>query len=447
MSEDISRNIKRYNKDLSIIFNAIGHEKRLLALGSLIDGEKSLQFLMRVTKMSKNGLVNHLNVLMEAGLVKRVSRGKYSLTLDGEHYLTDAVDQYMVSEKYVKQKRQIESEMYRLMEIKVKEKKVDNQAEYQACWFSYPGAVTGVLKSLGKKVDLVDIYGVSGYGWVTNAMKRNLCPSAPSAFHREVWNEIYNATEDLGYKVDIYSNSQGFSLDENQKPTAESIVNARTMFNQVKVEIDRNRPVVLWGIVIPEYGIVNGYRDEYYIVSTFRRSIGQPDDPVHYTGLVPPGGLVAIMFKDENQIDPKEVAIKSLKRGLKLASGKVPNIQDYVIGIQAYDVLVKNLMEEPHDENSYHGFSYTIACLQESKWGISEYLKRLENTLEVDLRPVIEPYERVFDLIKECQKLSPFAMKGKLDPEVCQNSTNLLKSGKEYEAQALKSLSSIVTKL
>jgi len=447
MSEDVSREIKRYARDLSHIFSAFGHEKRLLALSCLFDSEKDLQYLMGVTEMSKNGLVNHLNVLLDAGLVVRVARGKYGLTEDGRAYLTDTVDQYLISEKYLNQKHKIESKMYHMREIKVKAKIVDSPAKYERCWFSYPGAVTGVLRALGKAIDLVDVYSVSGYGWITNAMKKQLCPSTPSAFHNDVWNEIYNATEDLGFSIELFNINDGFSLDQNQKPTPESIINAGKLFDAIKKEIDQNRPVILWGILIPEYGIVNGYRDEYYIVSTFRSLIGQPDDPVHYTGLMPPGGLLAIMFREEREIDPIDVAIKSLKRGFRLASGKVSKIQEYVIGLEAYDILATNLVDEPHNENSYHGYSYTIACLQESKWAVSEYLKRLDGVLEIDLKPVINGYVRTYELVKECLKITPFAMRGKLNPEICQKSSKLLINSKEYETEALNSLASVLTNL
>ena len=53
-------------------------------------------------------------------------------------------------------------------------KVVSNPAEYKPCWFSYQGSVQGVLNSLGVDFSLSDVIAVSGYWWLTNAMKKNL---------------------------------------------------------------------------------------------------------------------------------------------------------------------------------------------------------------------------------------------------------------------------------
>jgi hypothetical protein len=77
-------------------------------------------------------------------------------------------------------------------------KVVSNPAEYKPCWFSYQGAVQGVMNSLGVDVSLSDVIAVSGYGWLINAMKKNLCPSAPSAHHSEIWRSNFKAIQNLG---------------------------------------------------------------------------------------------------------------------------------------------------------------------------------------------------------------------------------------------------------
>jgi hypothetical protein len=54
------------------------------------------------------------------------------------------------------------------------------------------------MNSLGVDVSLSDVIAVSGYGWLTNAMKKNLCPSAPSAHHSEIWRSNFKAIQNLG---------------------------------------------------------------------------------------------------------------------------------------------------------------------------------------------------------------------------------------------------------
>ena len=438
MDEEYSSTLKGNSLELSEIFKALGHEGRIKIVSHMVDGECDLKTIIKSTGMSKNGIVNHLSNLIEAGIVERASRGKYKLTKDGSGYIRDAVDQYLVSDRYRSKQRTIDTSMYRWRVPEVEKRIVSTPAEYKPCWFSYQGAVQGVLNSHGVDVGLAEVIAVSGYGWITNAMKKNMCPSAPSAFHGDTWLGIYNATERLGYKVDLVFSGL-FEWDENQQPTAEAVVNAKRQYEAIKEEIQADRVVVLWGIPIPEYGIVNGFRGEDYLVSTFRSLIGQPDDPVHYTKLMAPGGLAVIKFVEPVELDNKDVVIETMKWGYKLGIGDVPSLPDYVKGTDAYDVFIKNLTDEEFDGGSYHGTAYTLACLMEAKWGISEYLKMKDPLVEPDLLPISEKYSELHTVLKKCTEEFPFGQ-GEMAPEKCDKVSGLLKEAQKIETEALEGL-------
>jgi len=322
------------------------------------------------------------------------------------------------------------------------ERIVSNPAEYKPCWFSYQGAVQGVLNSLGVDVGLAEVIAVSGYGWITNAMRKNMCPSAPSAYHSDIWMGNYRATENLGYKVDIVT-SGNFEWDSERKPTPESVVNAGKQFEAVKNEIDADRPVVMWGIPIPEYGVVNGYRGEEYIVKTFRSLIGQPDSPVHYTGLMAPSGLMTMRFVERLEIDQKKAVVETLKRGYQLGTGDVPKLPDYASGPEAYDVFVKNLTEESFDDESYHGTAYTMACLMEAKWAVAEYLRKVDIIIEPSLIDVADKYDALHKILQRCHEEFPMGS-GEMLEEKCVKVAGLLKDAKRLEVEALEGVKKVL---
>ena len=322
------------------------------------------------------------------------------------------------------------------------EKIVSKPAEYKPSWFSYQGAVQGVLNSLGVDVGLADVIAVSGYGWITNAMKKNMCPSAPSAFHGDIWMGNYKATENLGYRIDVVG-SGGFDWDDKQNPTPESVVNAKKQFEAVKKEIGSDRPVVMWGVPIPEYGIVNGYRGENYIVSTFRSLLGQSDDPIHYSGLMAPGGLVFLRFAEPKELDPRKAVEDTLRRGYRLGVGYVPQLPEYVMGPGAYDVFAKNLTEEPFDDASYHGTAYTMACLMEAKGAIAEYLRKVDPLLEGDLITVSEKFGELHQVLNKCHETFPMGP-GEMLEEKCVKVAGLLDDAKNLEIGALELLGKII---
>lgn len=445
MDEEYSSTLNDNSEDLSEVFKALGHEGRIRIISLLVNGEHDLKHIINSTKMSKNGIVNHLTNLIDAGLVERASRGKYRLTKDGLGYIRDAVDHYLISDRYKSKQRSIDTSMYRWRIQRVDEKVVKKPAEYKPCWFSYPGAVQGVLNSHGVEVGLAEVIAVSGYGWITNAMKKNLCPSAPSAFHSETWLGIYKATERLGYSVDLVF-SGAFEWDDEQQPTPEAVKNAKKQYEAIKEEIQNDRPVVLWGIPLPEYGIVNGYRGEDYIVKTFRSLTGQRDDPIHYTKIMAPGGLAFLKFIEPVVFNKKEVIIETLRWGYKLGIGDVPGLPEYVKGPDAYDVFIKNLTEEKFDDNSYHGTAYTLACLMESKWAIAEYLKQVDSVVEPDLSKVYSKYNSLYLVLKECSEVFPMGP-GKMGPEKCNKVAELLKDAKKKEVGALEGLKNALNSL
>lgn len=322
------------------------------------------------------------------------------------------------------------------------EKIVSNPAEYKPCWFSYQGAVQGVLNSLGVDVGLNEVIAVSGYGWITNAMRKNMCPSAPSAYHRDVWMGNYRATENLGYGLEAVT-SGSFERDGKQKLTTDSVVNAGKQFEVVKKEVDADRPVVMWGIPIPEYGIVNGYRGEEYIVKTFRSLIGQPDSPIQYTDLMAPGGLMILRFMARIKIDPKKAAVETLRRGYRLGIGDVNKLPEYAIGPEAYDVFFKNLTEESFDGDSYHGTAYSMACLMEAKWAIAGYLRKVDPIVGPNLIDIANKYEALHKIIQQCHEEFPMGPGEMLD-EKCVVVAGLLREAKKVEVEALEDLKKVL---
>jgi hypothetical protein len=207
--------------------------------------------------------------------------------------------------------------------------------------------------------------------------------------------------------------------DEERKPTQESVLNAKKQFDLIKKEVDADNPVVLWGIPVPEYGIVNGYKDEDYIVSTYRPLIGQPESQIHYNALMAPGGLMFKKFREPIAVNKNYAVLETIKRGYELGKGNVPHLGEYVVGPTAYDVLVKNLTEEEMDENSYHGTAYIMACLTEAKSAVLEYLIQNDSNVEPSLADAADLYGELSSVLRKCPMEFPMGT-GEMLTEKCE---------------------------
>ena len=143
------------------------------------------------------------------------------------------------------------------------------KGSYMCCWISFNGAMGGALRAQGVECDLVDVSGRTGYAFLLNVPKGRMCPSAPTALEDSVYREMVKGAGELGAEGKLWTEPGGYM--GNAGPDETERERARRLFEMVKGEIDlTGRPVVLWGLPIPEFGIVNGYEGTRYVASTYR---------------------------------------------------------------------------------------------------------------------------------------------------------------------------------
>lgn len=429
------------------LLKSAAHPIRMRILTLLLSGNHKFSELMRETRLSKTALANHLNHLVKRGLIQRVSRGEYTLTVDGEELLNAAAKVYRDSAQREDERRRRLLRLYTkgvFEEKKMNKKTITKKAEYQPCWLSYTGAVAGCLTALGTKSDVVEVGGQSGYAFLINVARGVTCPSGPTALPGKTWGQIHSGTEDLGWVMESYWKPPSYPAEEDSITSAER-ERAKELFEMVKYEIDKNdRPVILWGLPIPEYGIVNGYEGDVYITSTYRSIVnpGKPEDPVSYDALRAPGGIEAIFFRNKVEVNAKAADRTVLERSIKFAGAAVPIHRRYVGGPAALDEWADVLEHAPEDRQNYHGNSYVGACVWEGREICAEFLKRLaERNAGEQAKYLLEAsrcYERGAALMKEFTKIFPFKLEGEMKLKDREKAAETLRKVKPCEEEAVK---------
>jgi DNA-binding HxlR family transcriptional regulator len=421
------------------------HPARIQIMALLLQGEHEFSGLMRKTRLSKTALANHLNQLVDKELVEKTGRGEYDLTTDGKELLKTAVAMYESSVQRLEARRELLSKRYTegLKEVKPLERKViSKKVEYQPCWISYTGAVAGCLKALGIDCDTVDVGGHSGYTFLINVAKGVTCPSGPTAFPEKTWKQIRDATEELGWTIETLA-YEGSYPEKEGSPTPKEIEKAQKIFDKIKQEIDeRDSPVVLWGLVVPEYGIVKGYEGNSYIVSTFRSLSGQPENPILFYDLKAPGCLDALFFHDRVKRRDETVDKEALRRAINFASAKVPILSNYAAGPAGFDEWANVLETLPEEKQNYHGNSYVGACYCEGRELCAQFLKRLAKKYPGEqskhLLKAADCYEKGWKLMKEFTQLFPFKFQGNMSLEDRKKGAELLRKVKLNEEEAIQ---------
>ena len=424
------------------LLRSAAHPARIHVLALLRQADRGLSDLTKATALSKNALANHLSLLMSMRLVERVSRGKYRLTEDGKTLVDAATAIYADSARREQERREQIRRVYArgIMEgEKMSKKVISNKVEYMPCWLSYTGAVAGSLRAMGIDCDASDVGGRSGYSFIINVAKGVTCESGPTALHNDVWDMIYRGTEGLGVKMEHWYDDNSYPSKAGS-PSPEELEKVRKLFERVKREIDGDRPVVLWGLVVPEYGIVKGYDGDSYVVSTYRSITGMPDTPVRYHELRAPGCLDAYYFGEKTKQSPAADK-QAVERAVKFASGNVPVHQRYMVGPEALEEWAKVLETAPDAEEHYFGNSYIGACYQESRMMSATFLKRLgkkaKGKQSKHLLEAAKCYEKGTELMTQFTKIFPFKMEGKMKPEDRKNGAELLRKVRPLEEEAV----------
>jgi hypothetical protein len=315
---------------------------------------------------------------------------------------------------------------------------LNKPARYRPCWASYNGAMAGLLASQGIDCDVAEVAGRSGYAFVTNVFEGRLCASGPTALGIETWVQMREGTESLGYKLEHWTD---YSAEpRGEAPSVKELEKMKRLFDRVRNEIDQGRPAVLWGIAVPEYGLVNGYEGDSYIVSSFRGAIGMPDGPVKYHELDAPGCYDAYFIKGRNE--RKEVAKEMLSRALRFATGEVRSEKGYVNGPQAFLAWADALEPSAVDERSYMSNAYVGACAQEAKGLASTFLGRLaKSTGYPEMSVASQAYADLSAHLQKFTALFPFEQEGNLTPTDRKTGAALLREAYGLEMNAVSSLS------
>jgi hypothetical protein len=328
---------------------------------------------------------------------------------------------------------------------------VSNQGEYQSAWVSYIATVCGILKAIGVPTDLVDVAGYTGHAFLVNVSNQGTCPSGPTA-HQAHTEAFPAGIEALGWKTEFSWDIDGSgSYPMSKPPSAADSERAKQFFSIVQNSLKvTGRPIGLWGIPPPEYGIVNGFDGDDYIVSTFRslEGVPEPDDPVKFDSLDAPGGLCFIVFNEEVPIpDDSKRDKTALERAIRMADGYY-SPRGYTGGAKAFEKWAFNL--ESHSDVTYHGNSYVSECVNESLHFAAEFLQRLatrnkEQTQGMHLDKGAVEYRQAAETMKEFTEIFPFAFEGDINEERRRKGASILRRVAPHVSSAIHSMKESVS--
>ena len=432
----------------SVILSSLGNKKRLYIMSLLLDGPKLLTYLEKKLELGKTAVAHHINLLLSSKLIERLTRGEYKISEDGVEFLRENFNIYTSSSFKLKEEAEQRQRRYILAyKLRTEQngitKKISKEAKFQKHFLTFVGAMAGALNCLGEKISTDEIAGFTGYGFLLNVPKQGLWSSSPTSHNG--FDIIIKALSKFGWKIRKYHEPESLPSDfSHSKPLSmRDDIRASNLFEIIKKEINKDKPVVLWGVHVPEYGIVNGYNRDNYIVSSIHTLDERFKNQIPYNKLDAEGSVIVYMFdrKIDSKIESKDHK-ESIIRAIRFAESKKLAFKIFVSGVDAYDTWIEQLEEGFTEDTKYFGNQYMINSYLDARKSVVEYLGKLiklyRGTPQInELYQTFHEYQKVVKIYKELSKLFPRRGFDSVTEDKGKRAINLLGLLKKHEVEAI----------
>ena len=436
--EDLKEATMEAKDDIARTIRAVAHKQRLEILASLIDRKLAFVDLLHSTKVSRTALANHLSQLTSRGLVERVERGWYQITIDGREMLQAIVQSYIGTQIRVSNERRRMMERYAKMRRGMGRMKKLEELKFKPHWVSHLGCLDGCLQYLGIDVSTPWLYGGTGHAFIINISKDS-CPSGPTAWKTEM---LFKLGRNLGYAIDgLFAFKSMPDFEEKRK----------LAWEHIKESIDEGHPCYGWEIgKIADFYIIYGYDDIGYYYKGYFQEDGagpKPWDEVGESEI----GLIEIYSVRPGKSSSDEKTVKdALEFAIEHSKGPESWIfPNYSSGLAGYDTWISGIED---GIASVEGLGYNAAVWGECRHYAVEFLKEAKERLKKlddELDEAIKHYSVAAENMKKLTKIYPFSSptdfsKTVKDKEKRAKAVSYLMSVREAEESGLQSLNKII---
>ena len=450
-SEELQKELFENLDSLSNLLNSLGHKKRIIILVHLLDGQKRFSFLEEKTALKKTALAHHLNLLSNSGLINKIDRGEYEVTQDGKELLGSIMRTYTSSSlRTLEVARSLQKSFffeYGLEEITTtKMKQVSSDPKFIPHNLTLLGAISGVMKALGSKISIDELAGLTGFCFLTVIGQDRLWVSAPTG--HTLRNSFLEILSNSGWEFHMIVDKGSLPSDNDPTKPLSAIdeKRARNLLKLIKKEIDNDRPVVLWGIPVPEWGIVKGYKDDNYIVSTFRHIEEKFENQIPYNKINAQGAISALFVKDVSKEKlTAEDYKESIKRAISISKENKYGREGHITGFSAYDRWAYLIENEKDMGTKYFGNAYIIKSFLAGRKSVVKYLKKISNInrnlpQQVSIEKAIKKYQKVVEFYEKLSELFPHIYSGVLNQEKISKGASLIRILKKLEEEGVNYL-------
>lgn len=440
--ELIKKALNDSEKELSGILKSLSNQSRLHTLIFLLNGIKTFNDIFNELNncgllIGSSALAHHVRSLEEEGLIFKIKRGEYELTDISKRFLL------FLSTHFSKQDLDIKDS-----KIIPEEKLVTGNPVYQPCWNSFVASLSGILNSLNVSYDFIEVGGRTGSSFPIVFGTQSFDYKTIGFFNDETFAEILQAIESFGFNFHLIEKNKTFT--DNWQMNDDDFKKAKATYNEIQnVICTLNVPVMLYGVRSSMYGIIKGYKNDSYLVSSFYRSDGHADTPVRFDSI-----FVNNVFRYIYLTQHDSIPINSLpdykivvERALKMLKGDNITKDGFVAGPKAFDAWITKLTTDQNLKHSYFGRYY-----HDARMITTEFLERVARASKdkkqaENLFNASKEHRKIKNLLENFMMIFPFYEPEKIlfTEDNVQKSVEILSEAKKHEELAIKFLEEALT--
>ncbi len=332
-------------------------------------------------------------------------------------------------------------------DIKYSKFEVSQRPNFGNSWNTLLASIYGILQELKIECNEIELGGRASLSFlITMGKKGSISPDIIQITYT-AWEDIINGVESFGIEFNRWI--------DYRLPT-DIVDRCAKIYDSVSSILkSTNKPIILWGIPEQGYGIIVGYNENSYLVTTYQSSRKNETIEVHFDSIrnyytigIDSGSGTFFYFGDKKSIalSNSQIDKAAIERAIRFASGEKITEDDFISGPSAYDEWIANLQTlNKNESTNYFQVSYSGQYYADAKrisfMYLDQLFKRYEHLAQgISLHSAALEYKESEILLNQYNDLMPFSQRSfaKLNEEKCKIAIDLLHQVKIHEMNAIK---------
>lgn len=333
-------------------------------------------------------------------------------------------------------------------------------------WTTCASALYGLMEHTDRKYSLPMLMGLSGHAFRMTVFTGDIHIAGPTAF--DFRGILQQGLQNMGFTSRVVGGEEMLPepgpnsnlidsqlLSDKAREKRELPKLLPEALELIHRSIDQGKPVLVWDLFIPEFGVIYGYDDEQRVLYAGDNCGHNNTVPYENLGRGLIEELFVLAIDEPFDISKTEMLKNALQMILRHYHGGEERFPRSVNGLEAYQVWLDAYRNRSIEPN---GNAYNLAVVHDARLYAAAFLQELGDTWLVDVdvsaeivdlsKAAAKKYREVSNQFAQICKLFPFPSGGDPNNEQQANQAiQLIQTARTHEEEAVALLEQMYERL